>query len=646
MALTQVNSKGIKDGEVKRSDLDTTNAGTDGQFLKRAGDQFTWDTVSSTTNVVDDTTPQLGGNLDVQDKVITTDTGTNTDITIKPKGSGDLQVGPGDNEGTISANGAFNLRIKAEPSGTAGANINCGSGVNGSIELTPLGTGQVNVVEGKFKVSGDGSAAHVTTHHTSHLLLNTSEGSNSGEIEIEDGADNDIKITPNGTGDVIIDGLKYPQTDGSAGQFLKTDGSAQLSWATISSTPEGTAVLSTGESGGSKFLREDGDGTCSWQSVPAAGAALTGSTDNTITTVTGANAIQGEANLTFDGSSLHTKSGSSGQSTCVAWGDDLIVEGAADSGLTILSGNASDGSVIFGDDGDADVARIAYNHSSNYMSFDTNGGNRLRITSDGKVAGGSGLPASPSDAVHFRSSSGSIYARFTTHDAGNDKSFKFGVNGSGDGIIGGLNDTSLYLSTNNTSRMKVMNDGTLIRLHTVDAFHNTSSMELKKAHTEGTPAIRWCRPGAYSGWGTACEFIHNSTTVGTVKYSTGSTQYNTSSDYRLKENITGLTGAITRVKQLTPKRFNFKIDSSVTVDGFLAHEVDSIVPEAVDGTKDEVITQAGIDSGKYAADATVGDPVYQGIDQSKLVPLLTAALKEAITKIETLETKVAALEAG
>ena len=531
---------------------------------------------------------------------------------------------------------------------------------------------------------------------------------------------------------------------GTDGQIITYDASGDP--VAVGPGTDGQVLTSTGA--GSPPAFED---------LPTSGAALTGSTNNTVVTVTGANAMQGEANLHFDGTRLlvgsdtstrdeakvqvfgnadtnyiamentsasdsdgarygkiiyrgtqsggektdlvhliaahdgsaddqkgkflikindgddnnspterfritssgtvgigettplatcHVKSSDSGTSALVAWGDDFCVEGSGDSGLTILSGTSSDGSVIFGDSGDADVGRIAYNHASNYMSFDTNGGNRLRITSDGKVSGGSGLPASPSDAVHFRSSSGSIYARFTTHDAGNDKSFKFGVNGSGDGIIGGLNDTSLYLSTNNTSRMKVMNDGTLIRLHTVDAFHNTSSMELKKAHTEGTPAIRWCRPGAYSGWGTACEFIHNSTTVGTIKYATGATQYNTSSDYRLKENITCLTGAITRVKQLTPKRFNFKIDSSVTVDGFLAHEVDSIVPEAVDGTKDEVITQAGIDSGKYAADATVGDPVYQGIDQSKLVPLLTAALKEAITKIETLETKVAALEAG
>ena len=91
-----------------------------------------------------------------------------------------------------------------------------------------------------------------------------------------------------------------------------------------------------------------------------------------------------------------------------------------------------------------------------------------------------------------------------------------------------------------------------------------------------------------------------------------------------------LLGAIDRVKTLAPKRFNFLADPDTTVDGFLAHEV-TAVPEAIVGTHNQVDDD--------------GNPVYQGIDQAKLVPLLTAALQEAIAKIETLETKVAALEA-
>ena len=98
------------------------------------------------------------------------------------------------------------------------------------------------------------------------------------------------------------------------------------------------------------------------------------------------------------------------------------------------------------------------------------------------------------------------------------------------------------------------------------------------------------------------------------------------------------------MKTLKPYRFNFKIDATTTVDGFLAHEV-TAVPEAITGTKDQVVTQAMIDSGEYE-EGTLNDPIYQSIDQSKLVPLLTAALQEAIAKIEALESDVAALKAA
>ena len=137
-------------------------------------------------------------------------------------------------------------------------------------------------------------------------------------------------------------------------------------------------------------------------------------------------------------------------------------------------------------------------------------------------------------------------------------------------------------------------------------------------------------------------FRSANTTVGKVFFNSGGTQYHTSSDYRRKENVVTLTGAIDRVKTLLPKRFNFITEPSVTRDGFLAHEV-TAVPEAILGTKDQVATEKDVEEGK--ADA-VGDPIYQTIDQSSLVPLLTAALKEAIAKIETLETKVTALEAA
>ena len=110
---------------------------------------------------------------------------------------------------------------------------------------------------------------------------------------------------------------------------------------------------------------------------------------------------------------------------------------------------------------------------------------------------------------------------------------------------------------------------------------------------------------------------------GGITVNGSSTSFNTSSDYRLKENDVKISDGITRLKQLRPIRFNWKTDSSTTEDGFFAHEVSPVVPESVNGEKDATIDEIG--------------EGYQKIDHSKLVPLLTAALQEAIARIEALE---------
>ena len=132
-------------------------------------------------------------------------------------------------------------------------------------------------------------------------------------------------------------------------------------------------------------------------------------------------------------------------------------------------------------------------------------------------------------------------------------------------------------------------------------------------------------------------------TAGSITQANGNTiSYNEASDYRLKENESPISDGITRLKQLKPYRFNWKNDSSTIVDGFFAHEVSSIVPQAITGEKDAVVTQDMIDAGEI--DEAIGTPVYQQIDQAKLVPLLTASLQEAIAKIESLEARVSELE--
>ena len=194
---------------------------------------------------------------------------------------------------------------------------------------------------------------------------------------------------------------------------------------------------------------------------------------------------------------------------------------------------------------------------------------------------------------------------------------------------------NLKLSTSGAERMRIDSSGNVL----VGTTGNTTG---GKVHvTSSTSTGLGIYNPANNGY--ACLYVRTDGTgnylaywnyqgsaVGSITTNGSSAFYNTTSDYRLKENVTGITDGIERVKQLNPSRFNFIADADKTVDGFLAHEVQSIVPEAITGEKDAVDED--------------GNPEYQGIDQSKLVPLLTAALQEAIAKIETLEARVAALE--
>ena len=125
---------------------------------------------------------------------------------------------------------------------------------------------------------------------------------------------------------------------------------------------------------------------------------------------------------------------------------------------------------------------------------------------------------------------------------------------------------------------------------------------------------------------------------GSISVSNSATTYNTTSDYRLKENIAPMTGALATVAQLKPCTYTWK-DGGEIGQGFIAHELQAVVPDCVTGAKDAVN-----DDGK---------PIYQGVDTSFLVATLTAAIQELkaindaqAVRIETLETKVAALEAN
>jgi len=185
--------------------------------------------------------------------------------------------------------------------------------------------------------------------------------------------------------------------------------------------------------------------------------------------------------------------------------------------------------------------------------------------------------------------------------------------------------------------------------------HNGSSLASEDGYN-GTPPIRLYQRTNYTG-GLFVEITaSDGTRIGTIsRASSTSVAYNTTSDYRLKENVSYDFDATSRLKQLKPARFNFIADADTTVDGFLAHEVSDIVPEAITGQKDEVRDFGNIvdENGKIIHEnvnenhskkdghtwvKTETRPVYQGIDQSKLVPLLVKTIQELEARITALET--------
>jgi len=243
----------------------------------------------------------------------------------------------------------------------------------------------------------------------------------------------------------------------------------------------------------------------------------------------------------------------------------VVGSGSGDTGMTIYSGTANNGSLHFADGTSGDDSLrgiITYDHTNNLMDFFTNASRAMRINSSGHILVGQTSVSTPGQG--------------NTTEGG---SFR------GDGRV--------FLSAN-----------------------GAYSLGLNRSDT-----------------GELTNFSRQGVFRGSINVSTSGVAYNTTSDHRLKEAVVDMTDAIARVKQLAPKRFNFIDDpDDTTVDGFLAHEAQIVVPEAVTGTHNEVDDD--------------GNAKYQQIDQSKLVPLLVGALQEAIAKIETLETKVAALEAG
>ena len=222
--------------------------------------------------------------------------------------------------------------------------------------------------------------------------------------------------------------------------------------------------------------------------------------------------------------------------------------------------------------------------TSDALIFGTNGENeRMRIDSDGKVGIGT---SAPDGQLHLFTSDASI-----SPDADADDLI-IEANGAAGMIYYSHISNFMRFDTGAAERMRIDSSGNLLVAKTATdgsvVGHELRAMGTA-IHTASADVAVYAR--RMSNDGAVVVIQGQSGTVGTISISGSSTSYNTSSDYRLKENVADITDGITRVKQLEPKKFNFIADADTTVDGFLAHEAATVVPEAVTGAKDAMMDE-------------------------------------------------------
>jgi hypothetical protein len=243
----------------------------------------------------------------------------------------------------------------------------------------------------------------------------------------------------------------------------------------------------------------------------------------------------------------------------------------------------------------------------------------MRITSAGSVGIGT---SSPDANARLDVQGGRTYL-----NAPNEFTLRFSQSGTVGGFIGtSAANTLNFYNGSGSERARIDASGAL-HIGTTSAATGTTGGASFSVESDNRRTLRLATTTTVSA--TLVSFLNPNGLVGQIVTSGSATSYNTSSDYRLKEDVQPMVGATDRLMALKPVNFAWKVDGS-RVDGFLAHEAQEVVPEAVTGSKDAVDDE--------------GNPQYQGIDQSKLLPVVVAALQDSIKRIEALEAELLALK--
>jgi len=327
---------------------------------------------------------------------------------------------------------------------------------------------------------------------------------------------------------------------------------------------------------------------------------------------------------------------------------------------TIVSGTTSEGNLTFADGttgNDSYRGIIRYNHSGDYMGFFTAATERMRVDSSGNVGINTSTPSKKLEvyaasaslqinsivkndtagagvaAIGFNvSSSGAGEATSTKAGIGLQRNFVFGG-----GFLCFYNNNSGAAGDFTTAdeRMRIDGSGDLF-MGTTSSILTTARLTVQATGSSGiisatsTNVNLFCVNTNAATWDAISFRYNTSTEVGKIRCTSTATTYTTSSDYRLKENVQPMVGALDKIAQLNPVTYNWKSDGS-DGQGFIAHELQAVVPDCVTGEKD-------------AVDAD-GKPQHQGVDTSFLVATLVKAVQEQQAIITALEARIAALEA-
>ena len=406
----------------------------------------------------------------------------------------------------------------------------------------------------------------------------------------------------------------------------------------------------TGSPGTNTFLRGDN----SWATPSDTSLTLNNNAANRVVAGTGTtNTMDAQAGLIFDGSKLGI-----GTSTMTRTLNVTDTTSGASTGIQLTGANNGTQFINFGDTDDSNVGEISYDHGTNKMLFRANDAYEMSIFNGVVGMGADAGTADQGSGLHIKVSDSGATAWTSANQLIVEKSGDSGItllnSVSGESFLAygdSDNNTAGMISYHHSydrmdfwtagSRRMRMNANKTIEIQ--GATGRASTLQIMDGTGTGYEALSVGTVN--TGNATVIAFRNPNGTVGYINTNGTATAYLTSSDYRLKENVSYEFDATTRLKQLKPARFNFIADADTTVDGFIAHEVSSIVPEAISGEKDALEKYRNADEtpeGKSVGDNKLdenGDTIIhaQSIDQSKLVPLLVKTIQELEARITALE---------